>query len=64
MTPQDCRARRSELGLTLGRLASLSGLAERTVWQFEAARVAPRQGTLIALRKGFRAAEQVSRADV
>ena len=59
MTPDDCRARRVELGLTLGRLANLAGLAERTVWQFEMARVAPRQGTLIALRKGFRAAERV-----
>lgn len=63
MTPEDCRTKRTELGLSLGRLANLAGLAERTVWQFESARVAPRQGTLIALRKGFRAAEQFGRAD-
>jgi len=58
MTPADCRSRRVALGLSLGRLANLAGLAERTVWQFEMDRVAPRPGTLIALRKGFRAAEQ------
>jgi transcriptional regulator with XRE-family HTH domain len=57
VTPHDCRARRIELGLTLARLAALAGLSERTVWQFEMARTAPRPGTLIALRKGFRAAE-------
>ncbi len=62
MTPDDCRARRVALGLSLGRLAILAGLAERTVWQFEMARVAPRPGTLIALRRGFRAAEQATPA--
>lgn len=57
LTPQVCRERRTRLGLTTWRLANLAGLAERTVLQFEAGAVSPRPGTLIALRRAFRAAE-------
>ena len=62
MTPEDCRKLRASLGLTQDKLATLSGLAERTIQLFEAERVQPRPGTLIALRKAFRKAQADSPA--
>lgn len=56
MTADECRMRRSAAGLTTYQLARLSGLAERTIILFEAGRAA-RAGTLIALRRAFRAVE-------
>ncbi|WP_421933616.1 helix-turn-helix domain-containing protein [Phenylobacterium sp.] len=44
------------LGWSQQKLASVAGLAERTVRLFEDGTRSPRFGTLIALRKAFRAA--------
>lgn len=54
MSPEDCRARRAELGITEYELARRAGLVERTVVRFEARLSRPREVTLTALRKGFR----------
>ena len=45
-------------GLSTYQLASRAGLTEATVQRFEAARVAPRTGTLVALRRAFRECER------
>jgi predicted transcriptional regulator len=58
MSPDDCYARRTRFGLSTYELALRAGLAEGTVKRFEAARVAPRSGTLIALRRAFRELER------
>ncbi len=61
MTPDECRTRRTELGMSTERLASLAGLAERTVVKFEASLVSPRPGTVIALGRAFRKASDQQR---
>lgn len=55
MTPEDCRERRTQLGVTEHQLARHAGLVERTVVRFEAGLARPRPVTLVALRKAFRA---------
>lgn len=60
-TPEACRMRRTAMGLTPARLATLAGLTERTVLRFEARLVNPRPGTVIALRRGLRAAALATR---
>jgi len=59
MTPEQCRAERERLSVTVGALASAAGLAERTVKLFEESRVSPRPGTLIALRRGLRRLQEL-----
>ncbi|MGH6911214.1 MAG: helix-turn-helix transcriptional regulator [Phenylobacterium sp.] len=54
MSPDDCLARRERFGLSTCQLALRAGLSEKTVRAFEAGRVAPRPGTLVALRRAFR----------
>jgi ribosome-binding protein aMBF1 (putative translation factor) len=56
VSPSECRAAREALGWSEARLAQAAGLAERTVRLFEAQACAPRQGTIIALRKAIRSA--------
>lgn len=58
MTSAECRARRLAIGWTVDQLASCAGVVEATVRNFEAGLSAPREGTLIALRKALRAAEK------
>lgn len=58
MTKDECRSRRVALGWTIDQLATRSGVVEATVRNFEAGLSAPREGTLIALRKTLRAAER------
>jgi predicted transcriptional regulator len=58
VSPDDCLARRTRFGLSAHELALRAGLTERTVERFEAGRVAPRPGTLVALRRAFREFER------
>jgi DNA-binding XRE family transcriptional regulator len=60
MSPEECLGRRSRLALTRESLARLAGVAERTIRMLEEGRVSPRPTTLVALRRGFRLAEQSS----
>jgi predicted transcriptional regulator len=54
LTPDECRELRLRLGISSGELARCAGLIERTVIRFEAGLVAPRVGTVIALRRALR----------
>jgi DNA-binding XRE family transcriptional regulator len=56
--PEDWRARRVALGLSIYAFAQLAGLAERTVILIEAGLRKPRPTTQIALRRGLRRAEE------
>lgn len=58
LSAEDCRKRRIELGLTPAMLAMRAGLAERTVLRFEAAEVASRFGTVLALRRALGFSDQ------
>src|SRR5690606_34602373 len=58
MTPEECSAARERLGWTTHRMASIAGLAERTIIRFEAGEATPRPGTLIALRRALRSAQE------
>jgi predicted transcriptional regulator len=58
VSPDDCLARRTRFGLSTYELAARAGLTETTVKRFEAARIAPRPGTLVALRRAFREFER------
>jgi transcriptional regulator with XRE-family HTH domain len=51
VTPDLCRRARLERGWTPWKLAQATGLAERTIMDFEAGVTSPRPGTLIALRR-------------
>jgi predicted transcriptional regulator len=57
MSPDECLTRRLRLGLSAYDLALRARLTEVTVKRFEAARVEPRPGTLVALRRAFRELE-------
>jgi transcriptional regulator with XRE-family HTH domain len=57
LTPDECRAAREQRGWTQSRLATVAGLAERTVRLFEMQAVSPRPGALIALCKALKAAD-------
>ena len=61
LTPEECLQQRSALGLSAERLATLAGLAERTVKKFEAGSVHARIGTVLALRNGLLDVHEASR---
>lgn len=57
MTPEQCRLRREALGLTRDELATLAGLATRTLDSFEDGHAATRHATVMAVLRALRAAE-------
>ena len=64
LAPQDCRVRRLRLGVAPDVLARRAGLAERTVKLFEAAQVAPRHRTVVALRQALAVLEIEADGDI
>ena len=56
MTPAQCRAGRALLGISQDQLAAMSGVAKRTIVNFESEQRAPFGRTLEALRVSLEAA--------
>lgn len=56
MTPAQCRAGRALLGISQDQLAAMSGVAKRTIVNFESEQRAPYGKTLEALRASLESA--------
>ncbi len=56
VSPSECRSARALAGWSVDKLAVLAGVATPTVVNFETEARKPRPGTVIRLRRAFRAA--------